>query len=319
MRPAEGASPASLANPLVKQAPATLRRCGRVAIAGRPNVGKSTLLNRVLRQKISITSRKPQTTRRNLLGIDTQGVRQAVYVDTPGLLGGGARAISRALAGSALAALADVDLIVVVVDRDRLTDGDALVLREVERTGKPSFALLNKVDLLGDKQKLLPAMQRLGACGLFAEILPVSALRGDNVERFRDLVFKHLPPGEHLFPPDQLTDQSERFLCGEIVREKIVRRLGDELPHRTAVLIEAFAEQSKRVDIHAQILVERPGQKGIIIGRGGRMLKAIGQEARQDIERLLGAKVMLHLWVKVRPRWSDSPAAVAELGYAPGR
>ena len=319
MQPSEGASSLPPANLLAKQAARAVRRCGRVAIVGRHNVGKSTLLNRVLRQKMSITSRKPQTTRRNLLGIDTEGVRQAVYVDTPGLLGGGARALSRALAGSALAALADVDLVVMVADRDKHTDGDALVLREVERAGKPAFALLNKVDLLDAKHRLLPAMQRLGACGLFAEILPVSALRGENVEKFRSLVFGRLPIGEHLFPSDQLTDQSERFLSGEIVREKLVRRLGDELPHRTAVRIEAFKEAAAQVDIHAQILVERPGQKGIIIGKGGQMLKAIGQQARQDIERLLGARVRLHLWVKVRPRWSDSPAAVAELGYAPGR
>lgn len=290
-------------------------RCGHVAIVGRPNVGKSTLLNRVLGQKLSITSRKPQTTRRNLLGIDTQGENQAIYVDTPGIQGGVRRAINRSMLGSAKAALAEVDLVVAVLDRDRWAEGDSLVLREVERTGKPAFALLNKVDLLPDKTRLLPAMERLGATGLFAEILPLAALRGEGVEAFRSLVFERLPQCPHLFPPEQLTDQSERFLAAEIIREKLTRRLGDELPHRTAVFVEAFESMSERVDVQAQILVERTGQKRIVIGKGGDKLKSIAQEARLDLERLLGRRVMLRLWVKVRSGWSNSPRAVAELGY----
>lgn len=290
-------------------------RCGHVAIVGRPNVGKSTLLNRVLGQKLSITSRKPQTTRRNLLGIDTQGANQAIYVDTPGIHGGVRRAINRSMLGSAKAALAEVDLVVAVLDRDRWAEGDSLVLREVERTGKPAFALLNKVDLLPDKTRLLPAMERLGATGLFAEILPLTALRGEGVEAFRNLVFARLPQCPHLFPPEQLTDQSERFLAAEIIREKLTRRLGDELPHRTAVFVEAFESMSERVDVQAQILVERTGQKRIVIGKGGSKLKSIAQEARLDLERLLGRRVMLRLWVKVRSGWSNSPQAVAELGY----
>ena len=289
--------------------------CGHVAIAGRPNVGKSTLLNRVLGQKLSITSRKPQTTRRNLLGIDTEGANQAIYVDTPGIHGGVRRAINRSMVGSAKAALAGVELVVVVLDRDRLVDGDTLVLQEVERTGKPALALLNKVDLLADKTRLLPAMERLGATGLFAEILPLSALRGEGVEAFRSLVFERLPQSPHLFPPDQLTDQSERFLTAEIIREKLTRRLGDELPHRTAVFVEAFSPLSELVDVQAQIVVERTGQKRIVIGKGGDKLKSIAQEARLDLERMLGRRVMLRLWVKVRSGWSNSPRAVAEMGY----
>ena len=290
-------------------------RCGHVAIAGRPNVGKSTLLNRVLGQKLSITSRKPQTTRRNLLGIDTEGANQAIYVDTPGIHGGVRRAINRSMVGSAKAALAGVELVVVVLDRDRLVDGDTLVLQEVERTGKPALALLNKVDLLADKTRLLPAMERLGATGLFAEILPLSALRGEGVEAFRSLVFERLPQSPHLFPPDQLTDQSERFLTAEIIREKLTRRLGDELPHRMAVFVEAFSPLSELVDVQAQIVVERTGQKRIVIGKGGEKLKSIAQEARLDLERMLGRRVMLRLWVKVRSGWSNSPRAVAEMGY----
>lgn len=294
-------------------------RCGHVAIAGRPNVGKSTLLNRALGQKISITSRKPQTTRRNLLGIDTEGLNQAIYVDTPGMHRGVRRAINRSMLGSAKAALAEVDLVVMVLDRDRLADGDALVLQEVERTGKPAFALLNKVDLLSDKTRLLPAMERLGATGLFAEILPVSALRGEGVEAFRGLVFERLPLGPHLFPADQLTDQSERFLSAEIIREKLTRRLGDELPHRMAVVVEAFESAPERVDVQAQIVVERTGQKRIVIGKGGNKLKSIAQEARLDMEKMLGRRVMLRLWVKVRSGWSDNPAAVSDLGYGVSR
>ena len=294
-------------------------RCGQVAIVGRPNVGKSTLLNRVLGQKLCITSRKPQTTRRNLLGIDTQGANQAIYVDTPGIHRGVRRAINRSMQGSAKAALAEVDLVVMVLDRDRLTDADALVLREVEHTGKPALALLNKVDLLSDKTRLLPAMERLGATGLFAEILPVSALRGEGVEAFRGLVCERLPEGPHLFPPDQLTDQSERFLSAEIIREKLTRRLGDELPHRMAVVVEAFEPMSERVDVQAQIVVERTGQKRIVIGKGGNKLKSIAQEARLDMERMLGRRVMLRLWVKVRSGWSNNPAAVADLGYGASR
>ncbi len=291
-----------------------VERCGHVAIAGRPNVGKSTLLNRLLGQKLAITSRKPQTTRRNLLGIDTDGAHQAIYVDTPGIHGGLHRALNRAMVGSAKAALAQVDLVVMLLDRDRLVQGDKIVLRELRRVRKPAFALINKIDLLADKSRLLPTMAWLGGTGLFAEILPTSALRGEGVETFRSLVFRCLPPGPHLFPTDQLTDQSERFLSAEIVREKLMRRLGDELPHRTAVAIEGFKEAPGLVHVQAQIVVESPGQKRIVIGRSGAKLKSMAREARLDMERLLGRRVMLDVWVKVRSGWSNNPASVAKLG-----
>ena len=295
------------------------QRCGTVAIAGRPNVGKSTLLNRVLGEKLSITSRKPQTTRRNLIGIDTEGSCQAIYVDTPGLHRRVKRAINRSMVGNAKAALGDADLIVLVLDRDRLTDGDEWVMRQVEWAAKPAFAIINKIDLLSDKTRLLPAMERLGASGLFAEIMPVSALGGEGVAEFRALVFQSLPAGPHLFAADQLTDESERFLASEMIREKLMRRLGDELPHRTAVVVESFDESSAVVDLRAQILVERASQKRIVIGKDGEKLKSIGREARLDIERMLGRRVMLHLWVKVRSGWSDSPAALRDLGLDGGR
>ena len=288
--------------------------CGSVAIAGRPNVGKSTLLNRVLGEKLSITSRKPQTTRRNLIGIDTEGPCQAIYVDTPGIHRHTRRAINRSMVGNAKSALGDADLIVLVFDRDRLTDGDEWVMQQVEWAAKPAFALINKIDLLGDKTRLLPAMERLGASGLFAQIMPVSALGGEGVAEFRSMVFQSLPAGPHLFAADQLTDENERFLASELIREKLMRRLGDELPHRTAVVVESFDEASAVVEIRAQILVERTGQKRIVIGKKGEKLKAIGREARLDIERMLGRRVMLHLWVKVRSGWSDNPGALRNLG-----
>ncbi len=295
-------------------------RCGHVAIAGRPNVGKSTLLNRLLGQKLAITSRKPQTTRRNLLGIDTQGACQAIYVDTPGIGHLDRLALNREMLGSALSALDQVDLILMLFDRDAITHADRRVMRQVARAKKPAFAVINKADLLKPKTRLLPAIARLDAARQFSEILPVSALRGDGVAELGAVVFEALPPGPHLFPPDQLTDQSERFLAGEVVREKLVRRLGDELPHRTAVLVERFdtSAEAKVVGMDALILVESRGQKRIVIGKGGERLKSIGQDARLDIERLLDRRVMLRLWVKVRRAWSNDPAALRELDLTPG-
>ena len=291
------------------------QRCGHVAILGRPNVGKSTLLNGVLRQKLSITSRKPQTTRHNLLGIDTDGARQAIYVDTPGIHADATREINRRMVRAAASVVADVDLAVMLVDRDRWTEEDALVLMHIERSGTPAFAAINKVDLLRDKAALLPVIDRLARMGAFAEILPISALRRNGIEAFRQAVLARLPERAHLFPPDALTDRSERFLAGEIIREKLMRRLGDELPHRAAVTVESFEESPDLVEIHADIVVERAGQKRIVIGRDGAKLKSIGGDARRDIETLLGRKVMLHLWVKVRAGWTDDRARLERMGY----
>ena len=291
------------------------QRCGYVAILGRPNVGKSTLLNVVLRQKISITSRKPQTTRHNLLGIDTDGARQAIYVDTPGIHSGASREMNRRMVRAAASVVADVDLVVMLVDRDRWTDEDALVLRYVKRSGTPAFAAINKIDLLRAREAVLPVIDRLARLEAFTEILPISALKRDGVEEFRNAVFARLPEHAHLFPPDQLTDRSERFLAGEIVREKLVRRLGDELPHRAAVVIESFDAGADLVEIRADIVVESAGQKRIVIGRGGSKLKSIGSDARRDIERMLGRKVMLHLWVKVRSGWTDDRGHLERMGY----
>lgn len=295
-----------------------VQRCGYVALVGRPNVGKSTLLNHLLRQKLFITSRKPQTTRHVLLGVDTEGLNQAVYVDTPGIHDHARREMNRQMVRAATAVLADVDLVLMVIERDTWTEGDALVLEHLKARPVPCFAVLNKADLLRRKDALLPAMARLAEHERFAEIFPVSALKGDGLEALRMAVFARLPEQAHLFPPDQITDQSERFLVSEIIREKLMRRLGAELPHHLTVVIEAYSETDSLVDIAADIYVERSGQKRIVIGERGEKLKLIGQEARKDVEAMLGRKVMLRLWVKVRPGWSASAAGLRRVGYDPG-
>jgi GTP-binding protein Era len=290
-------------------------RFGYVAIVGRPNVGKSTLLNHLLKQKLAITSRKPQTTRHLMLGVDTEGSCQAVYVDTPGIHDHTDREMNRYMVRSATSVLADVDLIVMVVDREQWTTEDELVLEHVRRSGVNTIAAINKIDQIRRKELLLPIIDRLSRLEAFDAIIPVSALKGTGLDDLRSEVFGRLPEHPHLFPPDQVTDSSERFIVAEIIREKLMRRMGDEIPHRTAVVIERFVEEDDLVDIAADIYVERAGQKRIIIGKGGEKLKMIGQEARADIESLLDKPVMLRLWVKVRPGWTNSPAAMRRLGY----
>ena len=291
------------------------QRCGYVALLGRPNVGKSTLLNHVLGQKISITSRKPQTTRRNLIGVDTQGNCQAIYVDTPGIHQQTERELNRYMVSNATSALADVDLLVVLIEGGKTTPADEHVLKLVAAHSAPKFAVLSKVDLIKNKEQLLPQMRALGALDLFDEIVPLSALKEDGVERFRQSVFDRLPHGAHFFADDEVTDQPERFLVAEIVREKLMRQLGDEIPHSATVVIEHFKQGDKVIDIHADIVVERDGQKRIVIGKSGARLKLIGQEARKDIELMLDHQVMLHLWVKVRKGWTNNRIHMRSLGY----
>jgi GTP-binding protein Era len=291
------------------------QHCGYIALVGRPNVGKSTLLNHLLRQKLSITSRKPQTTRHVLLGVDTEAAHQAIYVDTPGIHDHARRQLNRQMVRAATAVLSDVDLIVMIVERDVWADADELVLSHLRRIDTPCFAVINKIDQLKRKDVLLPVIDRLHRLQRFAEIFPVSALKDTGLAELRAAIFARLPLRPHLFPPDQVTDQTERFLAAEIIREKLMRRLGDELPHHLAVMIEGFKESPGLVDINAEIIVERPGQKRIVIGAGGAKLKLIGQEARHDIEKMVERKVMLRLWVKVRPGWTDSPSALRRMGY----
>ena len=290
-------------------------RCGYVALVGRPNVGKSTLLNHVLGQKISITSRKPQTTRRNLIGVDTQHHNQAIYVDTPGIHQQTERELNRYMVSNATSALSDVDLLVVLIEGGKTTPADEHVLNLVAAHEVPKFAVLSKVDLIKDKTALLPQIQALGERSLFDEIVPLSALKEDGVERFREHVFDRLPLGPHFFADDEVTDQPERFLVAEIVREKLMRQLGDEIPHSATVVVEHFKHGDKVIDIHADIVVERDGQQRIVIGKQGSRLKLIGQESRKDIELMLDHQVMLHLWVKVRKGWTNSALHMRNLGY----
>lgn len=291
------------------------QRCGYVAIVGRPNVGKSTLLNHILGQKLSITSRKPQTTRHNVLGIKTEGDLQAIYVDTPGQHSGQKKAINRYMNRAALSAMHDVDVIVFVVDKLHWTEQDEKVAEELKKSDTPVIVAINKIDEIPKKEQLLPHLQMLSEKIRINEIIPLSALRHDNLDKLEELIAKFLPIGPHLFEEEQITDRSERFLVAEIVREKITRQLGDELPYQAAVEIEEFEEKETTTFITATILVERKGQKQILIGDQGSRIKLIGQQARQDIEQLIQKKVMLKLWVKVKSGWSDDERALRSLGY----
>ena len=290
-------------------------RCGYVAIVGRPNVGKSTLLNHILGQKLAITSRKPQTTRHTLLGIKTENNVQAIYVDTPGLHKDAEKALNRFMNKSASQVLRDVDVVLFVVDRTRWTEEDEMVWNKVRHLECPVLVVVNKVDRLDDKKDLLPHLEWLTGQLPNAEIVPISALHGGNIERLEQLVADYLPEGDHFYPDDQLTDRSSRFLAAELVREKVMRQLGAEVPYQVAVEIEQFQQEGNILHIHALILVERDGQKKIIIGDGGARMKKIGQEARLDMQKLFGSKVMLNLWVKVKRGWSDDERALNSLGY----
>ena len=290
-------------------------RCGYVAVVGRPNVGKSTLVNHILGQKLAITSRKPQTTRHNMLGIKTEGGVQAVYVDTPGLHKGGQTALNRFMNRSALTALKDIDVAIFVVDRMRWTDEDEMVFERIQHLTCPLIIAVNKADRLEDKSQLLAHLEWLSGKLPNAQIVPVSALHGHNLETLQGLVSDFLPEGEHFFPEDQITDRSSRFLAAELVREKIMRQLGAELPYQITVEIEEFKQDGRILHIHALILVERDGQKKIIIGDKGERIKRIGQEARKDMETLFDSKIMLNLWVKVKSGWSDDERALRSLGY----
>lgn len=274
------------------------------------------LLNHLLGQKISITSRKPQTTRHQILGIKTEDDYQVIFVDTPGLHQDGEKAINRFMNRTASAALRDVDLVLFMLDRTAFTAEDAMVLEQVQAAGLPVLLLVNKIDLLEDKSVLLPHLQALAEKGDFAGILPVSALKDHNVAELEKEILGYLPESEHFFPEDQITDRSQRFLAAEIVREKIMRQLGEELPYAITVEIEEFGQDGDVLHISALIFVERKGQKKILIGEKGSRLRSIGAEARRDMERLFDSRVMLHLWVKVKSGWSDDERALRSLGYS---
>ncbi len=291
-------------------------RCGMIAIVGRPNVGKSTLLNQILGQKISITSRKPQTTRHRIIGIDTEEGKQAIYVDTPGLHKEEKRAINRLMNRSASSSLGDVSLVLFLVEGTRWVEDDQLVLEKVKASGLPCWLIVNKADKVKEKDELLPHLKWLGEQGNFEKIIPLSAKQRIQVERVRQEVFNVLPESEYYFPEDYVTDRSSRFLAAEIVREKLMRFTGDELPYSVTVEIEQFKMAENGVfRINGLILVERETQKRMVIGKGGERLKTIGKEARKDMEEMFGNKVFLELWVKVKAGWADDERALRSLGY----
>jgi len=289
--------------------------CGFVAIVGRPNVGKSTLLNHLLGQKLCITSRKPQTTRHTLLGIKTQDNLQIIYVDTPGIHTNQTRAINRVMNRSAASVIADVDLVVLVLDRQEWTEADEYVAQQLANSSVPVLVAINKLDMVGDPDQLLPHIQFLSSKINAEDFVPVSALRRTHIDQLEDKIKTFIPAQSHHFPEDQITDRSERFLAAELVREKITRQLGAEVPYQVTVEIEEFRVEKKITHISALILVEREGQKKILIGSNGSRLKKVGEQARADMEALFNCKVMLRTWVKVRSGWSDDERALRSLGY----
>ncbi len=292
------------------------KKCGYVAIVGRPNVGKSTLLNHILGQKLSITSRRPQTTRHQIVGIKTEAHVQAVYVDTPGLhMDQHEKAINRYMNKAASSALKDVDVIIMVVDRTRWNEADDYVFTKIQYATCPVIVAINKIDLLNLKNGLLPYMKTLQQKLPNAILMPISAVHGDYIEQLENQVTEYLPVGQHFFPEEQISDRSSRFLAAELVREKITRQLGDELPYQMTVEIEEFDHDGRILHISALILVERKGQKRILIGEKGERIKLIGREARMDMEQMFDTKVMLNLWVKIRSGWSDDERALQSLGY----
>ena len=289
-------------------------RCGLVAIVGRPNVGKSTLLNALVGQKISITSSKAQTTRHRITGVRTVGRTQFVFVDTPGFQTRHAAALNRTLNRTVSATLGDVDVVVLIVEAGRFGNEDAAVLALVP-AGKPVVLVANKLDLITRRADLAPWLQAMQARHPFVEFVPLTAKKAADVERLLGIVEPYLPEQPWLHEADALTDRSDRFLAAEIVREKLFRLTGDELPYTSTVVIDKYEEEGALRRIAATIVVEREAHKGMIIGGGGERLKRIGSEARQELEHLLDARVFLELWVKVRSGWADDEAHLRSYGY----
>ncbi len=303
------------------------QRCGLVAIVGRPNVGKSTLLNALVGQKVSITSAKAQTTRHRITGIRTVGASQFVFVDTPGFQTRHGQALNRTLNRTVLGTLSDVDVVLFVCEAGRfgLPDAQVLALLQGEgMEGKPVLLVANKLDALARRQDVLPWLRSMQERHAFAEFVPMSANKAADVERLLGIVEKHLPEQPWFHEEDALTDRSERFMAGEMIREKLFRLTGDELPYTSTVVVEKFEEEDpeaeaegrpRRVRVAASIVVERDAHKGMVMGEGGQRLKRIGSEARQELERLWGARVFLELWVKVRSGWADDEAHLRSYGY----
>ena len=289
-------------------------RSGYVSIVGKTNAGKSTLLNSILGQKIAITSRKPQTTRHRFLGIKTESENQIIFVDTPGFHSGQKRALNRYMNKVAANALRGVDIVLYLIDKLDWQEDDLQRLKSIP-TETCVILVVNKIDRLKDKNSLLPFIEERNKDGLFSSIIPISALKGMNLDELVDLICDKLPYGSHLYPEDQVTDISEKFLASEVIREKCINRLGDELPYRISVSIDRFSESKKVIHIDSTIFVEKQSQKGMLIGKSGSKLKAIGISSRKELEDLLGSKVMLKTWVKVKSGWSDNETILPSMGY----
>ena len=294
--------------------PDVRQRCGHVAIVGRPSVGKSTLLNALVGARISITSKKPQTTRHRISGIRTEPGVQFVFVDTPGFQTRHASKLNERLNRAVRETLADVDVIVFVIDAARFTAAERAVA-DLLPAQVPVIVALNKIDTLKDKRALLPRIAEIAALREFAALVPISAERGTDLPALKEAIAQYLPPGPLLYTDDELTDRDERFLAAQFIREKIFRQLGDEIPYSTAVVIESFEHEGELRRIRATVLVDKSSQRAILVGEGGARMKAIASQARGDMEALFGGRVFLDVWVRVKSGWSDSDAMLTRLGY----
>jgi GTPase len=288
---------------------------GYVTIIGRPNVGKSTLLNRVIGQKLSITSRKPQTTQRRLLGIKTEKQSQVVYIDTPGMQSKYKDSLNRYMRREISNALLHIDVLVFMVESLKWTDADEEILETIESTKNPVLLLINKIDRTRNKELLLPFIEKLSKRMSFADVIPISAGKNINIGEFESAIKKLLPSGVAEFPDDQMTDRSERYIAAEFIREKLIRKLGEELPYRITVTIEKFTEEKEGLTIDAMIWVESDSQKSIVIGKDGGVLKAVGEQARKDMQLLFDKKIYLRTWVKVKKNWTEDPNLLKQFGF----
>lgn len=289
-------------------------RCGYVAIIGRPNVGKSTLLNQLVGKKISITTTKPQTTRVQILGIKTNNLTQTIYIDTPGIHQAEKRAMNRYMNRLASSVIDDADVIVFMVGAKQWQADDELVLQKLSQANAPVILVINKIDLIKDKRQLLTLIDRFQTKYAFNAIVPMSARNQNDVEKLQDIIAKQLPEGPHLFPDEQITDKNIQFQMAELIREKVINATVQELPYSTYVVIESTQEKGKIMHINAIIWVEREGQKPIVIGKKGERLKKIGIQARKELEKLLNQSVYLRLWVKVKSDWSNNERLLQNLG-----
>jgi GTP-binding protein Era len=290
-------------------------RAGFIAVVGRPNVGKSTLINSILGSKVSIVTPKPQTTRHRILGVDTRPDHQAIYIDTPGIHRKATKAMNRLMNRTAANALADADLVFFLSEAERWTEEDQDVLDRLATVTVPVIAILNKIDRVHPKEALLDALAVMSGRREFAEVVPISARRADDVARLCELVPPYLPESEPLFPEDMVTDRSEQFRIAEIIREKLTLALRQEVPYGLTVQVERMVREEQGLEIHAVIWVERDSQKGIVVGKGGSVLKRVGRAARLDLNEVLGERVHLELWVKVKDNWADSEKDLLSLGY----